>query len=249
MPRLLLSDELWLKLRIILLQFGVYDKRNLRKMVEGMFYRLRTGLPWRDLPEYFGSWNAVYKKFNNWSAKGIWRKVLDFLVDDPDLEWGFIDGSYVRAHQHSAGASGGGCQAVGPSRGGNTSKIHLVVDGFGLPVHFEITGGQIHDSSAADSVLDNSPVFDFTVADKGYDKEELREKLRRKNSVPVIPRKSNSKIGNGDIDWHLYKIRHLVENQFARLKHYRAIATRYDKLKRNFESMVAMACVFQWLPM
>ncbi len=55
MPRLLLNDELWSKLRTILLQFGVYDKRNLRNMVEGMFYRLRTGLPWRDLPEYFGS--------------------------------------------------------------------------------------------------------------------------------------------------------------------------------------------------
>ena len=249
MPRLLLSDELWLKLRIILLHFGVYDKHNLRKMVEGMFYRLRTGLPWRDLPEYFGSWNAIYKKFNNWSAKGIWRKVLNFLVDDPDLEWGFMDGSYVRAHQHSAGASGGGCQAIGFSRGGNTSKIHLFVDGFGLPVHFEITGGQVHDSSAADSLLDNSPVFASTIADKGYDKEMLREKIRSKNSVPVIPRKSNSKFGNEDIDWHLYKMRHLVENQFARLKHYRAIATRYDKLKRNFESMVAMACAFQWLPM
>ncbi len=66
MPRLSLNDELWSKLRVSLLQFGVYDKRNLRKMVEGMFYRLRTGLPWRgDLPEYFGSWNAIYKKFNN----------------------------------------------------------------------------------------------------------------------------------------------------------------------------------------
>ncbi len=206
--------------------FGVYDKRNLRKMVEGMFYRLRTGLPWRDLPEYLGSWNAVYKKFNNGSTKGIWKKALDVLVDDPDLEWGFIDGSYVKAHQHSAGASGGGCQAVGPRRGGNTSKIHVVVDGFGLPVYFEITGGQAHDSSAADSVLDHSPLSGSTIADKGYDKEMLREKIRRKNSVPVIPGKCNSKIGNKDIDGHLYKMRHLVENQFARLKHYRAIATR-----------------------
>ncbi|PIE39997.1 MAG: IS5/IS1182 family transposase, partial [Gammaproteobacteria bacterium] len=112
----------------------------------------------------------------------------DLLADDPDLEWGFIDGSYVKAHQHSAGASGGECQAVGLSRGGNTSKIHLVVDGFGLPVHFEITGGQVHDSSAADSVLDNSPLFGSIIADKGYDKEMLREKIRSKNSVPVIPR-------------------------------------------------------------
>ncbi len=71
MLRLLLNDELRLKLKPILLQFGVYDKRNLRTMVEGMPYRLRTGLPWRDLPDYFGHWNSVYKNFNSWSAKGI----------------------------------------------------------------------------------------------------------------------------------------------------------------------------------
>ncbi|MFO7579951.1 MAG: IS5/IS1182 family transposase, partial [Nitrosomonas halophila] len=55
--------------------------------------------------------------------------------------------------------------------------------------------------------------------------------------------------GNADMDWGLYKYRHLVENAFARLKQYRAIATRYDKLKRNYESMVAMACGYLWLPM
>jgi hypothetical protein len=58
----------------------------------------------------------------------------------------------------------------------------------------------------------------------------------------VIPRKRNSLKGNADMDWGLYRYRHLVENAFARLKQYRAIATRYDKLKRNYESMVAIAC-------
>jgi len=86
-------------------------------------------------------------------------------------------------------------------------------------------------------------------SEKGYDKEALREIIREKGSVPIIPRKSNSKTGNYDIDWNLYGNRHLVENIFARLKHYRALATRYDKLKRNFESMVAMACALPWLPM
>ncbi len=249
MPRLLLSDELWSKLKGILLQLGVYDKSNLRLMVEGMLYRLRTGLPWRDLPDYFGRWNSLYKKFNAWSVKGIWMKVFNFLVVEPDLEWAFIDGSYVKAHQHSAGAAGPEDQAIGTSRAGKTSKIHMVVDAFGLPIKFEITGGQIHDSTAADSIIKEMPAADFIIADKGYDKEALREIIREKGSVPIIPRKSNSKTGNDDIDWNLYGNRHLVENIFARLKHYRALATRYDKLKRNFESMVAMACALQWLPM
>ena len=87
-----------------------------------------------------------------------------------------------------------------------------------------------------------------------YDKPNLRMIVeamlyRKKSSIPVIPRKSNSKIGNSDMDWGLYKYRHLVENVFARIKHFRAIATRFDKLKRNYASVVAMACAFLWLPM
>ncbi len=64
------------------------------------------------------------------------------------------------------------------------------------------------------------------VADKGYDSEAIRDKVRERDSNPVIPRKQNSKTGNDDIDWCLYKYRHLIENAFARLQHFRAIATR-----------------------
>lgn len=71
MPRYMLSDELWSKLKRIMLQFSIYDKRNLRMMVEGILYRMRVGCPWRDIPEQFGNWNSVYRKFNVWSKKGI----------------------------------------------------------------------------------------------------------------------------------------------------------------------------------
>lgn len=69
MARIILSDEYWSKLKRIMLQENIYDKRGLRMMVEGMFYRLRVGCPWRDLPPCFGRWNSVYKKFNEWSKK------------------------------------------------------------------------------------------------------------------------------------------------------------------------------------
>ncbi len=65
----------------------------------------------------------------------------------------------------------------------------------------------------------------------------------------MIPRRKLSRIGNEGMDWGLYKYRHLVENAFARVKYFRAIATRYDKLQRNFASMVALAFVIMWLPM
>lgn len=135
------------------------------------------------------------------------------------------------------------------SRAGNTTKIHLAVDGYGLPIEFEITGGEINDCSAAPGLITRLPDTKAIVADKGYDSECIREQITKKGARAVIPRKCNSLKGNTDMDWGLYRYRHLVENVFARLKQYRAIATRYDKLKRNYESMVAIACGYLWLPM
>lgn len=126
MPRLMLSDEHWPKLREILLHESIYNTRDLRITVEGMLYRMRVGCPWRDLPKAFGSWSKVYKvykRFNAWSASGKWFKVLEVLMTDPDMEWVFIDGSYAKAHQHSTGAASKKDEAIGKSRAGNTSKI------------------------------------------------------------------------------------------------------------------------------
>ena len=86
-------------------------------------------------------------------------------------------------------------------------------------------------------------------ADKGYDSEYLRVQIQNTNTKANIPRKSNTQSNNDHMDWYLYKIRHLVENAFCRLKHFRGIATRFDKLKRNFESAVALACIYIWLPL
>jgi len=249
MPRLMLTEEHWSKLKKIMREESIYDKPGLLLMVEGMLYRMRTGCPWRDLPAQFGRWNSVYKKFNAWSVSGKWRRIFRRLAHDPDVEWEFIDGSYIKAHQHSAGSAGTAAQAIGKSRAGNTSKIHLAVDSYGLPIEFVVTGGEIHDSVVASELIALLPAADAVVADKGYDSEAIRAQIEKKGAKAVIPRKSNSVIGNADMDWALYRYRHLVENAFARLKQFRAIATRYDKLKRNYESTVAMACGFLWLPM
>ena len=249
MPRLMLSDELWPTLRKIMLEQGFYDKRHFRRTIEGILYRMRTGCPWRDLPRYFGKWNSVYQQFNRWAANDKLMNTFKLLADESDLEWGFIDGSIVNAHQHSAGAVGGGDQGIGKSRGGLTTKIHMSVDSCGFPLHFKITGGEVHDSKLAPELIEEMPVTEYVVGDKGYDSEAIRKQIEKRGSQAVIPRKSNSKKGNEGMDWYLYKCRHVVENMFARIKHFRAIATRYDKLKRNYLSMVALACGFVWLPM
>ena len=90
---------------------------------------------------------------------------------------------------------------------------------------------------------------DVLCADKGYDSEPLREQISATNTKANIPRKPNTHSNNNHIDWNLYKIRHLVENTFAKLTQFRGIATRYDKLKHNYENAVALACIYIWLPL
>lgn len=250
MPRLMLTDPCWDKLLQIMLKTGrVYDKPEHRMTMEGILYRMRVGCPWRDLPSDFGDWSQVYRRFNRWSEKGVLQTMFESLKSEPDMEWQFIDGSIVKAHQHSCGAASSDNQGIGKSRGGNTTKIHMAVDSYGLPIVFDITDGQTHDIKAAPELVGKLSGASYIIADKGYDSESLRQQIRDKGAVPVIPRKGNSTIGNGDIDWCLYKYRHLVENVFARLKHYRAVATRYDKLLRNYVSTLALACCMVWLPM
>lgn len=169
------------------------------------------------------------------------------LRGEIDSEWVFADGSHIRAHQHASGARIGEERAIGKSRGGPTTKIHMACDAHGSPINFEITGGEVHDAKAAAEIIRKVELAENFVADKGYDSEEIRQQARNCGMTPVIPRKSNSKKPNPEFDSHLYKMRHLVENLFARLKHFRSIATRFEKLARNFKSMVYLACSFIWL--
>ena len=210
---------------------------------------MRTGIQWRDLPERFGRWNSVFRRFNLWSKKGVLQKWFQSISSDNDPEWLFIDGSIVKAHQDSSGAASSSDEAIGKSRGVSSTKIHLAVDSGGLPVYFEISGGQINDIIHAQSLVSAAPKSCSVTADKGYDSDNFRAFIKANGSIANIPRKENSKTGNGHMDWCLYKYRHLVENAFLRIKRYRGIATRYDKLARNYASNVALAFVIMWLPM
>ena len=84
-------------------------------------------------------------------------------------------------------------------------------------------------------------------ADRGYISEKLSEFLSQQRVHPNIPNKRNSLSGNAHMDWHIYKARHVVENMFATLKHFRGLATRYDKLKNSYISNIALACAYVWL--
>ncbi|KTD59725.1 ISSod6 transposase, partial [Legionella sainthelensi] len=100
-------------------------------------------------------------------------QIFKTLVQEPDLEWEFIDGSIVKAHQHSAGAPNKEEQGIGKSAAGNTTKIHMDVDAHGLPIDFEITGGEVHDCKVAPEFIEKLPAAEHTIADKGYDDRPL----------------------------------------------------------------------------
>ena len=80
---------------------------NNRLFLEAVLWIARTGSPWRDLPERFGHWNSVWRRFRRWALKGVFERVFNSLSDDPDFECVIIDGTIVRVHQHGTGAKGG----------------------------------------------------------------------------------------------------------------------------------------------
>jgi transposase len=198
------------------------------------------------LPHGFGGWQRVFNQFNRWSRNGLLRRVFEWFASEADDEWNMIDATINRAHQHAAGARRGEEKAIGKSRGGLSTKVHVVCDAHGNPIRFSVTEGQRHDAAEAPDLLSDVD-GEFVIADKAYDSWALREQIVALGAQPVIPYRECTKIKPHGFDKDTYKSRHLVENMFAHLKHMRAFATRYDKLKRNYEGMVAMACGVLWL--
>lgn len=134
---------------------------------------------------------------------------------------------------------------MGRSRGGLSTKIHATVDALGNPVRWILTGGQVSDINQAGALIAGFPTT-AVMGDKGYDAGALVTLIEQGGAQAVIPPRSN-RIKQRDYDHHLYKDRNLVERFFACLKQFRRIATRYEKLSRNFMSMLNLACAFIWL--
>jgi transposase len=92
-----------------------------RLFLNAVFWILRTGAPWRDLPPDYGDWKNTHRRFCRWRDKGIWEQLLEELIRDPDYEWLMIDASHIKVHPHAAGAKGGN-QSMGLTKGGSTAK-------------------------------------------------------------------------------------------------------------------------------
>jgi transposase len=138
---------------------------------------------------------------------------------------------------------GAKAQAIGVSRGGQTTKIHILTDVVGRPAVIHLTPGNASDLTVAPDVLAAAPGrLRRLIADKGYDADALRRDLRAAGTTPIIPGRRTRKRAIRH-DRNRYKDRWRIEAAFCRLKDFRRVATRYDKLAANFASAVALASV------
>lgn len=126
-----------------------------------------------------------------------------------------------------------------------TTKLHVVVDALGNPLRVILSAGQIADIDRASALIENLPT-QAVVADKGYDADHFVARIEAAGAEAVIPPRSN-RLAPREFDHHLYQDRNLIERFFARLKHFRRVATRYDKLAKSFLAFIHLACAFVWL--
>jgi transposase len=135
-----LSDQEWIAIKPMLPNKprGVLRVDD-RRILNGIFWVLRSGAPWRDLPNNFGPYTTCYNRFVRWRRAGVWAAIMGALAGAHDPAVQMIDTSIVRVHQHGACISRNRTQSMGRSRGGLTSKIHAVVDTNGLPVRLALT--------------------------------------------------------------------------------------------------------------
>lgn len=243
-----LTDEQWGRIELLLPgrpggHGGV--ARDNRSFVNAVWFVAKTGIQWRDLPERFGKWDTVYHRFNEWCKKGVWQRVLG-AVQDPDLEWLLLDSTVIRAHPHAAGMNtGADDQALGRSRGGFGTKLHLAVDALGNPVTLHLSPGQDADVSHAEALLgDHRP--EAVLGDKGYDSDALVNTITERGATAVIPPKKN-RVEPREYDKDLYKERNKVECSVGLFKQFRRVATRYEKTARNFLGMATIAAISIWL--
>jgi len=134
---------------------------------------------------------------------------------------------------------------MGKSRGGLSTKIHIAVDALGNPVRFILTAGQ-HSEIKQASALIQGLAADYVIADKGYDADAFIAAIESAQAVSVVPPRSNRKHMR-EYDTHLYRERNLVERVFQKLKHYRRIATRYERLAVTFQAMLSLVACIIWL--
>ncbi|WPW17388.1 IS5 family transposase [Streptomyces griseoincarnatus] len=280
--RLVITDAMWDRIEPLMPADPVRGRRwaDHRRTLEAIAWKYRTGSPWRDLPDELGSFQTAHKRLIRWAVDGTWGRILAALLaaadGADDIGWTVsVDSTVCRAHQHAAGARKRGLpdqaepedHALGRSRGGLSTKVHLASDSHARPLALRVTAGQAGDAPAFETVMADIRVPrsgpgrprtrpDVVLADRAYSSRAIREHLRQRGIRAVIPQPADQaghRLRRGraggrppGFDAEAYKQRNAVERCINRLKQWRGLAMRTDKLALAYQAALHLAAILMW---
>ncbi|MFZ2235819.1 MAG: IS5 family transposase [Dokdonella sp.] len=282
-----LSDVQWAILEPLLpppASRGRPRRWSLRGLIDGVRHRVRTGEPWRDVPSGYGPWWRVYALFRTWQIMGVWQRIEQALLAEADrrgkLDWRAfsVDSTSIRAHVHATGARRDSVKrvagepehhALGRSRGGWGTKVHLACEQGRGVVSMLLTPGQAGDPPQMIPVLNQIQVPrpgnrgrprqrpERVLADAAYSSRANRSWLAERHIRATIPIKADqarhraargSRGGRPPVfDTNAYRDRHAIECAINANKQYRAFATRYDKLAVRYDAVTRIVNISRWL--
>ncbi|MET4923476.1 IS5 family transposase [Streptomyces sp. PSRA5] len=280
--RLVITDAMWDRIEPLMPADPVRGRRwaDHRRTLEAIAWKYRTCSPWRDLPEELGPFQTAHKRLIRWAVDGTWERILAAVLAvadaDGDVGWTVsVDSTVCRAHQHSAGARKRGLpdqfepedHALGRSRGGLSTKVHLAGDSRARPLSIHVTAGQAGDAPAFEAVMAGIRIPRsglgrprtrpaVVLADRAYSSRAIRGHLRRRGIRAVIPQPADQighRLRRGraggrppGFNVEAYKVRNTVERCIARLKQWRGLAMRTDKLAIAYQAALHLAAILIW---
>ncbi len=216
----------------------ICSEEKIRLFIEGVYCAMRSGCQWRLLPEKYGKWQSIYKRFKRWSDKNVWLNLFENVMNDMNFGKVMIDGTIIRANACAAGyeKNSQNKEALGRSCGGFSTKIHALTDSNGKPIKFILSPGQNHEITKASELIKdiNNALI---LADKAFDSDDLIKFIEEKNCIPIIPSKTN-RVKPRELDKNIYKERNLIERFFGKIKYFRRIFSRFDKSANVFLSFL-----------
>jgi transposase len=215
--------------------------------LSGIWWILATGCQWNQLPERYGKWNSVYRFHNRWAKRGVFRQMIEETVRAAAAdEFKIIDATHIKVHQDACHFSQSAeQQGFGKTKGGRNSKLSAVTNSSGKLVNLKLVPGNESDMKSATEVLGEVEGL-VVLADRGYDSNAIRRYVFDNGGFPNIPGRRNRKTQPFYVK-EVGKRRHVVENFFGRIKRFRRVCTRYDRLAETYLSFVFLAALMDWL--
>ena len=224
------------------------------EVLNAILYVAEHGCKWRGLPARFGNWHTIYTRMNRWARAGVLDRVFAALQDEQiiriKIEAMSLDSTIVKVHPDGTGAlKKNGPQAIGKSRGGWTTKIHMVAADARTAITFSLSPGHNHDAPEGRELLRMLKPVHSTVSmimDRAYEGAETRQLVLELGFTPVVPPKQG-RVSPWQYDRIMYRRRNEIERLFRRLKGFRRIFSRFDKLDVMFTAFIHFALIVEAL--